>query len=251
MPELGLKLIQPYPQLLVSQWLKKVHSFHTSISLWVKWELLYTPNRPWLNIISMPGYAICAGVTKTQSPFLSSWRQQAGGREFPPPHETSANTKWLQIMITAVQAKTILNLNYRLEAGESYFRQGRHLKFFFLLCFIFIWKAVTEREIFPNCCNSQRWAHPKPGIRSLIWLSHAGAGAEGLSTAFQVISRGLDLKQRSQNMNLCLYGMPGHRWRLRLLRHGISSWGASDLFGKCCKKYCEGCKCEMWREERH
>ena len=63
-----------------------------------------------------------------------------------------------------------------------------------------------EKEVFhlmvhsPVGHNIWSWANPKPGARSFFWVSHAGAGAQGLgpsSTAFPGHSRELDWKRSS------------------------------------------------------
>uniref|UniRef100_A0A5F9DAI1 RNA-directed DNA polymerase n=1 Tax=Oryctolagus cuniculus TaxID=9986 RepID=A0A5F9DAI1_RABIT len=53
-------------------------------------------------------------------------------------------------------------------------------------------------------------AGAKPGARSFFWVSHTGAGAQGLgpsSTAFPGHSRELYQKWSSQDLNQCPYGM--------------------------------------------
>ncbi|XP_062033657.1 serine/threonine-protein kinase BRSK1 isoform X2 [Lepus europaeus] len=66
-------------------------------------------------------------------------------------------------------------------------------------------------------CNGRSYTDPKPGARSFFWVSHMGAGAQGLgpsSTAFPGHSRELDRKRSSRDSNWRPYGMPALQARV-------------------------------------
>lgn len=76
---------------------------------------------------------------------------------------------------------------------------------FFFSTFLF------ERQIYIERRRGKRsyicwWASPQPGSQS-FWGSHVGAGAI-FCCFFRNISRDLDGKWDSQNLNCCPYGMP-------------------------------------------
>ena len=71
-------------------------------------------------------------------------------------------------------------------------------------------RVFPSADSVPDGHDGQCWANLKPGARSFFWVSHVGAGVQGLgpsSTAFPDHSRELDQKWSSWDSNQCPYGM--------------------------------------------